>query len=116
MNTRYPQDKRLHIFTDGCQIDGYTNPGAGIYCELFSCYMPLRQQSTLFGGEIEAIRTALHLRKLHQNKFGRAVIVSDSKAAILSAGSTEPVIATEAKDCQILIRQLDAKHKQISLQ
>ena len=33
MNTRYPQDKWLHIFTDGSQIDGYINAGAGIYCE-----------------------------------------------------------------------------------
>ena len=46
------------------------------------------------------------------NKFERAVIFSDSKAAILSAGSTETVISTEAKDCQALIRQLKAKHKQ----
>ena len=39
VNTRYPQDKWLQIFTDGCQIDGYINSGAGIYCELFSCYV-----------------------------------------------------------------------------
>ena len=50
------------------------------------------------------------------NKFERAVIFSDSKAAILSAGSTETVISTETKDCQALIRQLKAKHKQIVLQ
>ena len=29
MNTRYPQDKWLHIFTDGSQTEGYTNAGAG---------------------------------------------------------------------------------------
>jgi hypothetical protein len=56
MNTRYPQDKWLHIFTDGSQMDGYINAGAGIYCELFSCYMPLGQHSTAYDGEIEAIR------------------------------------------------------------
>ena len=56
MNTRYPQDKWLHIFTDGSQIDGYINAGAGIHCELFSCYMPLGQHSTAFDGEIQAIR------------------------------------------------------------
>jgi hypothetical protein len=59
MNTRFPQDKWLHIFTDGSQIDGYINAGAGIYCELFSCYLPLGQHSTAFDGETEAIRTAL---------------------------------------------------------
>jgi ribonuclease HI len=46
----------------------------------------------------------------------RAVIFSDLKAAILSAGSTETVISTEIKDCQVLIRQLKEKHKQIALQ
>ena len=74
MNTRYPQDKWLHIFTDDFQIDGYINAGTGIHCELFSCYMPLGQHSTAFGGEIEAICTALRLLNLHLNKFERAVI------------------------------------------
>jgi len=68
----------------------------------------LGQYSTVFDGEIEAIRTALRLLNLHQNKFERAVIFSDLNAAILSAGSTETVISTEAKDCQVLIRQLKA--------
>jgi ribonuclease HI len=104
MNTRHPQDKWLHIFTDGSQIDRYLNAGAGIYCERFSCYMPLGHHSTAFDGEIEAIRITLRLLNLHQNKFERAVIFSDSKAAILSAGSTETVTSTEAKDCQVLIR------------
>jgi len=78
-------------------------------------YMPVGQHSTAFDGEIEAIRTALRLLNLRQNKFERAVIFSDTKAAILSAGSTETVISTEAKDHQVLIRQLKAKHKQIAL-
>jgi len=116
MNTRYPQDKWLHIFTDGSQIEGYINAGASIHCELSSCYMPLGQHSTAFDGEIEAIRTALRLLNLHQDKFETAVIFSDSKVAILSATSTETKISTEARDCQDLIRQLKEKHKQIALQ
>ena len=111
MNIRYPPDKWLHILSVGCQIDGYINAGAGIYCEIFSCYMALGQHSTARDGEIEPINTALRLPNLHQNKFERAVIFSDSKAAIRSAGSTETVISTEARDCQALIGQLKAKHK-----
>jgi hypothetical protein len=53
---------------------------------------------TAFDGEIEAIHTALRLLNLHQNKYERVVIFSDAKAAILSAGSAETVITTEAKD------------------
>jgi len=102
-NTRYPQDKWLHIFTYGSQIDGYINAGAGIHCELFSCYMPLGQHSTAFDGEIEAIHTELRLLNLHLNKFEGAVIFFDSKSSILSAGSTETVTSTETKDCQVLI-------------
>ena len=78
--------------------------------------MPLGQHSTVFDGEIEAIPTKLSVLNLHQDKFERAVIFSDSKAAILSAGSTETKISTEARDCQDLIRQLKGKHKQIALQ
>jgi len=103
MNTRYPQDKWLHIFTDGSKIEGYINAGAGIHCELFSCYMTLGQHSTAFDGEIEAVLNALRVLKSYHNKFERAVIFSDSKAAILSATSTETKISTEARDCQDLI-------------
>jgi ribonuclease HI len=116
MNNRHTQDKWLHIFTDGSQIDGYINAGAGIYCEIFSCYMPLGKNSIAFDGEIEAICTALRLLNLYQNKFERTLTFSVSKAAILSLGSTETVISTEAKDSQVLMRQLKAKHKQTALQ
>jgi len=101
MNTRYPQDKWLHIFTDGSQI-GYINAGAGIHYELFSWYIPLGQHSTASDGEIEAICTALRVLNLYQNKFDTAVIFSDSKAVILSAGSTQTKKSTEARDYQDL--------------
>ena len=71
---------------------------------------------TAFDGEIEAIRTALRRLNLHKNKLERAIIFSVSKAAILSAGSTETVISTEARNFQALIRQLKAIHKQITEQ
>jgi hypothetical protein len=51
MNTGYPQDKWLHVFTGGSQIEGYITAGAGIHWEPFSCYMPLGQQWTAFGGD-----------------------------------------------------------------
>ena len=69
MNTRYLQDKWLRIFADGFQIDGHINAGAGIHCELFSCYIPLGQHSTAFDGEIEAIRTGLRLLNLHHTNL-----------------------------------------------
>ena len=71
--------------------------------------MRLGQLSSAFDGEIEATRTALRLLNVHLNKFERAVIFSDSKAAKLSAGSTETVTSTETKDCQVLIGEFKAK-------
>ena len=97
-------------------MDGYINAGAGIYCELFSCYMPLGQHSTAYDRETEALRTALILLNLYQDKFEKAVIFSGSKAALLLERSAETVISAEARDCHALIRQLKAKHKQIALQ
>ena len=61
------------------------------------------------------MRITLSLLNLHQDKFERACIYSDSKAAILFVGSTETKISTDATDCQDLIRQLEAKHKQSAL-
>jgi cytosine/adenosine deaminase-related metal-dependent hydrolase len=78
--------------------------------------MSLGKYSNAFDGEIETVRTTLRLLNLHQNKFERAVILSNSKAAILSVGSTETGISTEARDCQALIRHLKAKHQQTALQ
>jgi len=73
--------------------------------------MPLGHHLSAFDGEIEAIHNALQLLNLHLNKFERAVTFSDSKAAKLSAGSTETVTSTETKDCQVLIGEFKAKHK-----
>ena len=84
-------------------MDIYINTSAGIYCEHFSCYMPLGQHSTTYDGEIEAIHTALRLLNLHRDKSEKTVIFSDSKDALLTAGSTETVISAEARDCQALI-------------
>jgi exonuclease III len=111
MNTRYPQNKWLHIFINGSQMDGHINAGAGTYCELFSCYMPLGRHSTAYDGKIEAIRTALRLLNLHQDKFETVVIFSDSEAALRSTGSTETVISAEARNCHALIQQLSQTQK-----
>jgi hypothetical protein len=102
MTTRYPQDRWLYIFTDGSEMDGYIKAGAGIYCELFSCYMPLEPHSTTYDGEIEAIRTELQLLNLHRDKFERAVIFSD-KGLHYYQREQQKLILLEARDCQALI-------------
>ena len=58
MQTRYPIDKWMHIFTDGSILDDHTHAGAGIHSKLFSCYKPLGQPSTAYDSEIEGIHSS----------------------------------------------------------
>jgi hypothetical protein len=53
---------------------------------------------------------------LHVPLFLKNLYCFFSYTAILPTGSTETKISTEARDCQDLIRQLKAKHKQIAPQ
>ena len=82
INRQYPEEDWLYVYTDGSRIDGHVNVGAGIYSKLFSMYMTVGKYKTAYGGEIEAIRVALCQLTCHQDKFNKAVILSDSKAAI----------------------------------
>jgi len=54
--------------------------------------------------------------ELIPGQIWKSCYLSDSKAAILSAGSTETKISTETRDCQDLTWQLKANHKQNALQ
>ncbi|XP_054713688.1 uncharacterized protein LOC129223145 [Uloborus diversus] len=48
----YPREKWLRIYTDGSKVNGCVNTGAGVYCELFSFYTPIGNHSLAFDGEI----------------------------------------------------------------
>jgi hypothetical protein len=60
------------------------NVGAGIHCRFFSFYLSLGQHTTHFDGELESINTSLRQLFGRTGSFKRAVIFSDSTAAILS--------------------------------
>jgi hypothetical protein len=60
------------------------NVGAGIYCKLFSFYLLLGQHATHFDGELEAMNTALMQLFGRIGSSEKAVIFSDSSAAIQS--------------------------------
>ena len=85
----------LHIFTDGSQFDCHLNVGAGVFSDLFSFYAPAGYIGTSFDGEVVAINIALkQLLALH-GKLERAVILSNSQAAVQSISAADHLLTFE---------------------
>ncbi|KAI5720833.1 hypothetical protein M8J77_012264 [Diaphorina citri] len=116
INTRYPSDDWLHIYTDGSLINPEDGAGAGIFCELFSFYKRLGTFTTNFDGEIAAIKIALLQILNRANQFERAVILSDSKAAIQSITNCSEDPSVEIREIRSIIKQLQNQKKTIALQ
>jgi Ribonuclease HI len=106
INSKYPSNNWLHIYTDGSLQDVEEGAGAGIYCELFSFYKNQGSNTTNFDGEITAIDIALQHILYRTNEFQNAVILSDSKAAIQA-------ISNYSEDPSSTIREIRSKIKQI---
>lgn len=115
INSNYPEAQWLHVYTDGSQIEGQVNVGAGIYCKLFSIYKAVGKFKTAYDGEIEAIYVALHQLTCHLEKFDNVVILSDSQAAIQSIASLENT-STEISNCKTIIQNLQNANKTVVLQ
>jgi hypothetical protein len=84
IRTLYPEQDWLHICMGGSGTDRNGNAGVGIHCKLFSLYLLLGQHATHFGGEREAMNTALRQLVSRIGSFKKAVIFNDSSAAVLS--------------------------------
>ena len=116
MNLRYPEDTWLRIYTDGSQLQHQANVGAGIHSSIFSFYFPVGKHLTAYDGEIEAIHTALKQLLLHLERFTKAVILTDSRAAIESISSSDPLPSIKIETCRKIIAQQKNYSKIISLQ
>lgn len=81
----------MHIFTDGSQIYGYTQAGAGIHSELF-LFLESFRLSSAYNGKIEHVCNALQLLHLHKDKPKKALMSVDLKSVIFSMGSSEKLI------------------------
>ncbi|KAJ4437376.1 hypothetical protein ANN_17519 [Periplaneta americana] len=110
---RYPPQNWLHLYTDGSLIS--REQGAGVTCCLFSLYRSLGYGTTSFDGEIIAINECLRNLLCHINKFKNAVILSDSKAAILSIVSKHTPSSQTAEITKML-SQLISLNKRIVFQ
>ncbi|KAJ4450800.1 hypothetical protein ANN_02230, partial [Periplaneta americana] len=112
---RYPPQNWLHLCTDGSLISREQGAGAGVTCCLFSLYRSLGYGTTSFDGEIIAISESLRNLLCHFNKFKNAVILSDSKAAILSIVSKHTPSSQTAEITKML-SQLISLNKRIVFQ
>ncbi|KAJ4435632.1 hypothetical protein ANN_18248, partial [Periplaneta americana] len=115
INIRYPPQNWLHLYTDGSLISREQGAGAGVTCCLFSLYRSLGYGTTSFDGEIIAISESLRNLLCHISKFKNAVILSDSKAAILSIVSKHTPSSQTAEITEML-SQLISLNKRIVFQ
>ncbi|GIX84465.1 hypothetical protein CEXT_496791 [Caerostris extrusa] len=73
--------------------------GAGVFSEILSFYVPVGR-GTAFDSEITAIRTAQSQLQCHLEKFTRAVILWDSRAALLTIVSNNNPKTQDILDCR----------------
>lgn len=74
----YPEWHWLKIQTDGSLTVKNGTAGAQTYWKLFSFYLSLEQFANHFGGEIEAMNTALIELYGRNGSFEKAIIFTDS--------------------------------------
>ncbi|KAJ4445303.1 hypothetical protein ANN_07108 [Periplaneta americana] len=115
INIRYPPQNWLHLYTDGSLISREQGAGGGVTCCLFSLYRALGYGKTSFDGEIIAISESLRNLLCHISKLKNAVILSDSKAAIVSIVSKHTPSSQTAEITKML-SQLISLNKRIVFQ
>ncbi|GFT98621.1 transposable element Tcb2 transposase [Trichonephila clavipes] len=81
INTRFPLEEWLHIYTDGSLLDFAQGAGIGVFSHLFF-YLHAGPLTTHFDGEVEAIHIALQQLAARLPPIERAVILSDSTSAL----------------------------------
>ncbi|GFY71748.1 hypothetical protein TNIN_265891 [Trichonephila inaurata madagascariensis] len=97
LNILYHEPESLRIFADGSLLSDSPNAGAGVFSEIISFYVSM-DRGTAFVSEIAAIHTALFQPQCHLETITRAVILSDSKAALLAIFSDNNHITPDLLD------------------
>ncbi|KAJ4436721.1 hypothetical protein ANN_16853 [Periplaneta americana] len=113
INIKYPLQNWLHLYTNGSLIS--REQGAGVTCCLFSLHRYLGYGTTSFDGEIIAISESLRNLLCHINQFKNAIILSDSKAAILSIVSKH-TSSSQTAEITKMLSQLISFNKRIVFQ
>lgn len=116
LDSLYPKEEWLRIYTDGSRMSGCVNAGAGVYCELFCLYTPIGNHRSAFDGEIAAICQALSQLRPRLNSFSKVVLLSDSKAALQAIDAPSHSRTLTIDNCLNLLNWLASNNKIVVLQ
>ncbi|GFW05100.1 uncharacterized protein LOC103524116 [Trichonephila clavipes] len=109
INTRFPPEEWLHIYTDGSLLDFAQGSGIGVFSHLFSFYLHAGPLTTHFDGEVEAIHIALQQLAVRLPPIERAVILSDSTSALQALSIYNENNCLRVQNCRELLGKIKGK-------
>ncbi|GFY21721.1 probable RNA-directed DNA polymerase from transposon BS [Trichonephila clavipes] len=109
INTRFPPEEWLHIYTDGSLLDFAQGAGIGVFSHLFSFYLHAGPLTTHFDGEVEAIHIALQHLAVRLPPIERAVILSDSTSALQALSNYNENKCLRVQNCRELLGKIKEK-------
>ncbi|GFX15198.1 uncharacterized protein LOC103521360 [Trichonephila clavipes] len=109
INTRFPPEEWLHIYTDGSLLDFAQGGGIGVFSHLFSFYLHAGPLTTYFDGEVEAIHIALQQLAVRLPPIERAVILSDSTSALQALSNYNENNCLRVQNCRELLGKIKGK-------
>ncbi|GFU89049.1 membrane-associated tyrosine- and threonine-specific cdc2-inhibitory kinase [Trichonephila clavipes] len=109
INTRFPPEEWLPIYTDGSLLDFAQGAGIGVFSHLFSFYLHAGPLTTHFDGEVEAIHIALQQLAVRLPPIERAVILSDSTSALQALSNYNENNYLCVQNCRELLGKIKGK-------
>ncbi|GFX16729.1 uncharacterized protein LOC103524116 [Trichonephila clavipes] len=109
INTRFPPEEWLHIYTDGSLLDFAQGTGISVFSHLFSFYLHAGPLTTHFDGEVEAIHIALQQLAVRLPPIERAVILSDSTSALEALSNYNENNCLRVQNCRELLGKIKGK-------
>ncbi|GFV23477.1 uncharacterized protein LOC103524116 [Trichonephila clavipes] len=109
INTRFPPEEWLHVYTDGSLLDFAQGAGIGVFSHLFSFYLHAGPLTTHFDGEVEAIHIALQQLAVRLPPIERAVILSDSTSALQALSNYNENNCLRVQNCRELLGKIKGK-------
>ncbi|GFV97120.1 uncharacterized protein LOC103524116 [Trichonephila clavipes] len=109
INTRFPPEEWLHIYTDGSLLDFAQGTGIGVFSHLFSFCLHAGPLTTHFDGEVEAIHIALQQLAVRLPPIERAVILSDSTSALQALSNYNENNCLRVQNCRELLGKIKGK-------
>ncbi|GFS98938.1 uncharacterized protein LOC103524116 [Trichonephila clavipes] len=107
INTRFPPEEWLHIYTDGSLLDFAQGAGIGVFNHLF--YLHAGPLTTHFDGEVEATHIALQQLAVRLLPIERAVILSDSTSALQALSNYNENNCLRVQNCRELLGKIKGK-------